>query len=105
MRLYIGGCFQGQAELAQAETGIAPEDVTLSLSDFRDTSARNVLKGKIMRVSESRAQSLWLVDLGGGNQLLSEITQSSFQRLNLRPGLTVYCLFKATVVNLVSAGD
>lgn len=28
MRLYIGGCFQGQAELARAETGIEPEDVT-----------------------------------------------------------------------------
>lgn len=28
MRLYIGGCFQGQAELARAETGVMPEDVT-----------------------------------------------------------------------------
>ncbi len=28
MRLYIGGCFQGQAELAWAETGVMPQDVT-----------------------------------------------------------------------------
>lgn len=28
MRLYIGGRFQGQAELARSETGAAPEDVT-----------------------------------------------------------------------------
>lgn len=28
MRLYIGGCFQGQAELARAETGRTPEAVT-----------------------------------------------------------------------------
>ena len=28
MRLYIGGAYQGQAELARAETGQAPRDVT-----------------------------------------------------------------------------
>lgn len=28
MRLYVGGCFQGQAELARAETGRLPEPVT-----------------------------------------------------------------------------
>ena len=62
MRLYIGGCFQGQAELARAETGIAPEDVTRerALAAPAINNFHELLRG--LTPSEARAFATQLME-------------------------------------------
>jgi len=86
----------GLAAGRKVKVTLAPEDVILTLTPITDTSARNLLSGRVLRVIEHPARSLCQVDLGEGITLLAEVTQSSFRRLALTPGLNVYCLFKAT---------
>jgi len=62
MRLYIGGAYQGQAELARAETGVAPEYVTResalaapAINDFQE-----LLRG--LTPAQARAFALELIE-------------------------------------------
>ena len=84
----------------RVKASISPEDVLLGIAPVTGTSARNMLRGRIVRVVESPARSLCQVDLGGGHILIAELTQNSFQRLALTPGMDIHCVFKATVIDV-----
>jgi molybdopterin-binding protein len=61
-------------------------------------SARNVLKGKITKVVHGAVNSEITLQLPGGAELVSIITKSSAETLDLKVGKEVYAVVKASSV-------
>ena len=61
-------------------------------------SARNVLKGKIKKVTPGAVNSEVIIEVAGGVEMVSIITKSSADRLGLKPGKEVYAIVKASNV-------
>jgi molybdopterin-binding protein len=61
-------------------------------------SARNVLKGKIKKVTPGAVNSEIILEVAGGVEMVSIITKSSAERLGLKPGKDVYAIVKASNV-------
>jgi molybdopterin-binding protein len=61
-------------------------------------SARNVLKGKIKKITPGAVNSEIIVEVVGGVEMVSIITKSSAERLGLKPGKEVYAIVKASNV-------
>jgi len=67
-------------------------------------SARNQLKGKIISIKTGSVMSEVVVDIGGGNEIVSLISASSAKRLKLKKGGDVLVVIKSTEV-MISTGD
>ena len=65
-------------------------------------SARNVLKGTVVSVNHGAVNSEVAVELPGGTQIVSIITKSSAEGLELVPGKQVYAVIKASNVMIAS---
>jgi molybdopterin-binding protein len=61
-------------------------------------SARNVIKGKVRKVTTGVVNDEVIVDLPGGTEMVSIITKTSAERLGLKPGQDVYAIIKASNV-------
>ncbi|OGN98537.1 MAG: transporter [Chloroflexi bacterium RBG_13_50_21] len=61
-------------------------------------SARNILKGKIVRVIHGAVNSEVTIELPGGTHLVSIITNSSVDNLGLTEGKEAYAIIKASNV-------
>lgn len=61
-------------------------------------SARNQLKGKILKVEEGLITSKVVIDLGNGNKITSIISKDAIAELDLKPGDTAYAIIKSTEV-------
>ena len=61
-------------------------------------SARNLLKGKIVKVVKGAVNSEVTLELPGGDQIVSIITNTSVETLNLRDGADAYAVIKASNV-------
>jgi molybdopterin-binding protein len=61
-------------------------------------SARNILKGKVVKVIRGAVNSEVILELPGGNQLVSIITNSSVENLGLTEGKEAYAIIKASNV-------
>jgi molybdopterin-binding protein len=61
-------------------------------------SARNVLKGKVKKVTAGAVNSEIILEVVGGVEMVSIITKSSAERLGLKPGKEVYAIVKASNV-------
>ena len=68
-------------------------------------SARNQLKGKIKAVKPGSVMAEIVVELPDGQQIVSAITLTSAQDLNLRVGDDVVAIIKSTDVMILSQGD
>jgi molybdopterin-binding protein len=65
-------------------------------------SARNVLKGKIKSLTQGAVNSEVVVELAGGQEIVSVITKASAERLGLTQGKEVYAVIKASSVMLAA---
>ena len=65
-------------------------------------SARNVLKGRITSVVNGPVSSEVSVELPGGNIIVSVITKTSAETLDLKKGKEVYVVIKATNVMIAT---
>ncbi len=63
-------------------------------------SARNVLKGKVKSVQHGAVNSEVIVQIPGGIEIVSIITKTAAQNLQLKEGKDVYAIVKATNVIL-----
>jgi molybdopterin-binding protein len=63
-----------------------------------ELSARNVLKGKVKKVTPGVVNSEIIVEIDGGVEMVSIITKSSAERLGLKPGKDAYSIIKASNV-------
>ncbi len=61
-------------------------------------SARNVLKGKVKKVVHGAVNSEIFIELPGGTEVVSVITKTSADGLNLKEGKDVYAVIKASNV-------
>lgn len=61
-------------------------------------SARNMLKGKVKKVTAGAVNNEIIIELPGGAEVVSIITKSSSDRLGLKPGKDVYAIIKASNV-------
>ena len=61
-------------------------------------SARNVLKGKIVKVIPGVVNSEVVLELSGGVQVVSIITKESAEKLGLVVGKSAYAIIKASSV-------
>jgi molybdopterin-binding protein len=61
-------------------------------------SARNVLKGKVVRVTTGALNAEIVIELVGKDQIISMITKESAEKLGLTKGKEVYAVIKASNV-------
>ena len=61
-------------------------------------SARNVLKGKVVKVTHGAVNSEVLMELPGGVQVVSIITRESAESMGLSEGSAAYAVIKASNV-------
>ena len=61
-------------------------------------SARNVIKGKVLKVSKGAVNSEVVLELPGGTQIVSIITNSSVESLGLVEGKEAYAVIKSSSV-------
>ncbi len=63
-------------------------------------SARNVLKGKVKKITDGAVNTEVVVEVLGGQEVVSMITKSSAHSLGLAVGKEVYAVIKASSVML-----
>ena len=63
-------------------------------------SARNQIKGTITAIKLGEVMADVVVDIGGGNEIVSAITRGSVEGLGLTEGMSVYAIIKSTEVIL-----
>jgi molybdopterin-binding protein len=63
-------------------------------------SARNVIQGTVKSISEGMVNAEIVVEIAGGQELVSVITKSSAERLSLAKGKKVWVVIKASTVML-----
>lgn len=61
-------------------------------------SARNQLKGKVVRVDEGLITSKVVLDLGNGNTITSIISKDAIAELGLKEGVVAVAIVKSTEV-------
>jgi molybdopterin-binding protein len=61
-------------------------------------SARNVLKGKVKKVTRGAVNTEILLELSGGDQVVSIISKESAKKLGLKAGKAAYAVIKASNV-------
>jgi molybdopterin-binding protein len=61
-------------------------------------SARNQLKGKIVKVDEGLITSKVVLDLGCGNIISAIISKDAIADLELKPGMEAFAIIKSTEV-------
>ena len=66
-------------------------------------SARNILKGKVVKVTKGAVNSEVIIELPGGEKLVSIITNTSVKSLELVKGKEAYAVIKAS--NIMIAVD
>ncbi len=66
-------------------------------------SARNILKGKVVKVIKGAVNSEVTIELPGGEKLVSIITNASVTSLGLKRGKEAYAVIKAS--NIMVAVD
>lgn len=65
-------------------------------------SARNILKGKVKSVVKGPVSSEVLVELPGGDIIVSVITKTSAENLELKEGKEVFVVIKASNVMIAT---
>ncbi len=65
-------------------------------------SARNVLKGTVKKVSPGTVNTEVVIELAGGEEIVSIITKASAKNLGLKRGSDVYAVVKASNVMIAT---
>lgn len=80
-----------------ATLAIPPDEIVLSIEPLH-SSARNVVRGRIVRVAEQGAAMR--VTLDAGVELVALITRKSFEEMGLAVGGPAYAAFKSVAVRV-----
>ena len=65
-------------------------------------SARNVFKGKIVKITTGAVNTEVIIQVDGGNQIVSMISQESAKKLGLEKGKEAYAIIKASNVMIAT---
>lgn len=61
-------------------------------------SARNQLKGKVVKITEGAVNAMVVIEIGGGDRITATISMDAVKELNLKAGSEAYAIIKATSV-------
>jgi molybdopterin-binding protein len=61
-------------------------------------SARNQIPGTVKMVKKGPVSTEVVIAIAGGNEIVSSITTTSAEKMNLQPGSKVYAIMKASEV-------
>lgn len=61
-------------------------------------SARNIIKGKVKKITVGAVNDEILLDLGNGNEIVSIITKNSVESMGIEVGKDAYAIIKASNV-------
>jgi len=61
-------------------------------------SARNMIKGTVVKVEKGQTTAHVVLDIGGGNKITASITNEAVDDFQLREGLKAYAVIKASDV-------
>lgn len=75
-----------------------PDEISLSLNAVKDISIQNQLPGIIRKIIRLNGSSYCVVD--AGISLLVKVTADAVESMGLKPGIKVFCLFKANSLHL-----
>ncbi len=73
-------------------------ETLLEQEEAMKLSARNILKGKVVKITKGAVNSEVTLQLAGGEQIVSIITNTSAQTLQLKAGVDAYAIIKASSV-------
>ena len=79
---------------------IRAEDIIISLEPDIPVSARNILLGQVQYL-DVRSERTWLSILVEWHHLAVKITHEARDQLQLREGSEVYCVMKASAINIL----
>lgn len=68
--------------------------------DGKILSARNLLKGKVIRAQHGEVDAEVTLQLSGGDTLTVNLTQASLEKLRIKPGAMLHAAFKSNAVIL-----
>ena len=92
----------GNLELAAGKTAFAivkaNEVIVGTGLDSAALSARNVLRGKIVRIENGAVNSEVGIEIAAGIEITASITKASAERMSLRPGGEAFAVIKASSV-------
>ncbi len=77
-----------------------PEIIVITDSGNYPLSARNCLRGMVIRVQSDGVDSEVVIQLPSGDSLIATITQASAVSLGLKPGIPAQAVFKSNAVIL-----
>jgi molybdate transport system regulatory protein len=78
----------------------APPLQTLLWSLAMKTSARNALRGVVVRVTPGEVSTEVVLDVGGGSEIVAVVTRHSVDEMGLQPGREAIALIKSSMVVL-----
>ena len=78
---------------------IRPEDIALALNFLEGISIQNQLPGIIEDIK--KYDSFYYITVSCGTRLTVRVTEAAVTSLGLETGKTIYCLFKANVIEVV----
>ena len=61
-------------------------------------SARNQIPGTVKMIKKGPVNTEVVISIAGGNEIVSSITTHSAEKMNLREGLKIYAIMKASEV-------
>lgn len=73
--------------------GISPSEISLALHPVEGISLQNQISGRVSHLVKTPARSLCIVDVGC--PLMVEVVAQAVRELGLKPGVDIWCLFKA----------
>lgn len=85
-------------EGADAFALIKSSSVMISTAENPSISARNIIKGRIVEISQSKVQGEITLDIGHGDSISSTITRNSIDRLGLKTGDEAWAVIKTSSV-------
>lgn len=80
---------------------IRASDIILSPVKPDRLSARNVLKGRVVRIAQLQRRVLVFVDVG--EEWMVELTTSAIEELSIREGAEIFAIVKASAVSVLDA--
>ena len=83
-----------------APVAVRAEDIIISLEPDLSISARNILKGTIQYL-DVKSEYTWLSILVEWHHLAVKVTHAARKQLQLQEGSEVYCVIKASAINLL----
>lgn len=90
LQLQQGGTAYALVKASSVMISNAPQQTTLS--------ARNIIKGKISKLTTNSVLGEIALDIGGGDKITSTITRNSIERLNLKEGDDAWAVIKSSSV-------